>query len=330
MDEAGLSELRRRCEDGDTEAQLALGTRLLTGDGVPPDTQQGAALVERACQAGNADAANLLATMEAMGAGRPQSWQRAFDWLLLAAERGHEGARAQLLLLNRDPSLAGEQEDDGLWKRIRERLDLAALTAAPAKRSLCDGPRIRVIEGFASKSECDWAMARARGGLKRAMVLDQQSGRELAHPDRTNRSVTLNLIELDVVLQILRARIGAATNLPVPVFEPAQIMHYSVGEEFRPHFDFDSEQGYGGQLQRYGQRIATFLLYLNGDFEGGETEFPKIDVRYRGGQGDAIFFANVDRSNAPDPLTLHAGRPPVRGEKWILSQWIRDRTPAPA
>jgi hypothetical protein len=330
MDEARLADLRRRCEGGDAEAQLALGTRLLTGDGVAPATEEGALLVEQACLAGNPDAANLIATMEAMGAGRPQSWQRAFDWLLVAAERGHEEARAQMLLLNRDPSLAREPRDDGIWKRIRDRLDLAALTAAPAKRSLCDGPRIRVIEGFASAAECDWAMARAKGRLKRAMVLDQESGNELAHPDRTNRSVTLNLVELDVVLQVLRARIGAATNLPVPVFEPAQIMHYSVGEEFRPHFDFDSEQGYGGQLQRYGQRIATFLLYLNGDFEGGETEFPKVGIRYRGQQGDAIFFANVDRSNAPDPLTLHAGRPPVRGEKWILSQWIRDRTPAPA
>jgi hypothetical protein len=195
---------------------------------------------------------------------------------------------------------------------------------------LSDAPRIRVVEGFASAAECGWAMERAQGRLKRAMVLDQHSGKELAHPDRTNEAVTLNLVELDVVLQILRARIGTATNLPVPVFEPAQIMHYSVGEEFRPHFDFDSEQGHGGQLQRYGQRIATFLLYLNDDFEGGETEFLKIGISYKGRKGDALFFANIDTKGAADPLTLHAGRPPSEGEKWILSQWIRDRTPAPA
>ena len=162
------------------------------------------------------------------------------------------------------------------------------------------------------------------------MVLDQKSGEELAHPHRTNRSVTLNLMELDVVLQILRARIATATNIPLPVFEPAQIMHYSVGEEFRPHFDFDSEEGYGGQLKRYGQRIATFLLYLNGGFRGGETDFPRLGIRFRGRRGDAIFFANIDTNGQPDPLTLHAGRPPESGEKWILSQWIRDKTPAPA
>jgi len=27
----------------------------------------------------------------------------------------------------------------------------------------------------------------------------------------------------------------------------------------------------------------------------------------------------------PDPLSEHAGLPVTSGEKWLLSQWIRDR-----
>ena len=34
-------------------------------------------------------------------------------------------------------------------------------------------------------------------------------------------------------------------------------------------------------------------------------------------------------TGCPDPLTVHAGRPPASGEKWIFSQWIRDRVPGP-
>ena len=125
---------------------------------------------------------------------------------------------------------------------------------------------------------------------------------------------------MDVVIQMLRARIAAATNLPLPVFEPAQIMHYSVGEEFRPHFDFLTEHvGRAAQMRRFGQRIATFLIYLNDDFEGGETEFPRTGISHRGRKGDALFWANVDPPAAPDPLTFHAGQPPTSGEKWILS-----------
>jgi hypothetical protein len=315
MNVAAIPDLRQRASSGDAEAQLALGARLITGDGVAPEPVEGADLVTRAAGQGNGEAAALLAVLEAMGAGRPQSWEKALDWLRRAADLGSEGAGAQLALLGRNGG----------------NVDIAALIAAPAKCSLSDAPRIRVIEGFATPAECDWLMARAHGRMGPAKVLDQQTGRETTHPDRTNKSIELNVTAMDVVIQMMRARIGAATNLPVPVFEPAQIMHYSVGEEFRPHFDFltDDSEGWAAQLQRFGQRIATFLLYLNDDYEGGETDFPRVGISHRGRKGDALFWANVDSAGAPDRATFHAGKPPTRGEKWILSQWIRDRTPAP-
>ena len=147
---------------------------------------------------------------------------------------------------------------------------------------------------------------------------------------RPNRALELTLAEMDVVVAVIRARIAAAANIPVAVFEPPQVMHYAVGEEFRPHHDFldPTQSGHTDELARFGQRIATFLIYLNGDYEGGETVFPRAGLRHKGGRGDALLFANVDAaSRAPDPLTLHAGAPPTRVEKWIFSQWIRDRSP---
>ena len=79
------------------------------------------------------------------------------------------------------------------------------------------------------------------------------------------------------------------------------------------------------QELRRGQRIVTFLLYLNEGFAGGETDFPDAGLRFKGKTGDAIFWANVDALGQPEPLTRHAGLPPTSGEKWILSQWIRGR-----
>lgn len=54
--------------------------------------------------------------------------------------------------------------------------------------------------------------------------------------------------------------------------------------------------------------------------------FPRVNLNHRGRKGDAWLFSNVDAATrVPDPLTLHAGTPPTNGEKWIFSQWIRDR-----
>jgi prolyl 4-hydroxylase len=75
--------------------------------------------------------------------------------------------------------------------------------------------------------------------------------------------------------------------------------------------------------------VFTVLVYLNDDLEGGETEFLQLGLRHRGRKGDALMFRNVDAEGQPDRRTLHAGRPPTQGEKWLLSVWIRDRALPP-
>jgi hypothetical protein len=74
-----------------------------------------------------------------------------------------------------------------------------------------------------------------------------------------------------------------------------------------------------------GQRVASFLIYLNDGFDGGETEFPRLGLRFKGRKGDALLFWNTDASGQPDRMTLHAGLAPTRGCKWLLSQFLRDR-----
>lgn len=310
-----LSELRARADAGDLQARLDLGVTLLSGDG---SAEEGAHLILGAFEAGLAEAGTMMATVEAMGAGRPQDWSKAFDWLQRASAAGSGNARAQLAMLGRSSAV--------------QPLDIAALTAPPPKRAVSERPRIRVIEGFASPAECDWLIALAEDRLNPAWVWDPATGEGRPDPNRTNRALDLRLGQMDVVVQVVRARIAAASNLPLPIFEPAQIMRYAVGEEFRAHHDFldPAHAGHGPQLARFGQRIATFLIYLNDDYEGGETTFPRAGFSHRGRKGDALLFANVDSATrAPDPMTLHAGRPPIRGEKWIFSQWIRDRSPGP-
>jgi hypothetical protein len=108
------------------------------------------------------------------------------------------------------------------------------------------------------------------------------------------------------------------------------VLHYEAGEQFAPHRDFldPAVPGQAADFARRGQRIVTFLVYLNSDFEGGDTDFPILALAYKGGAGDALYFGNVDSAGVPDLRTLHAGLPPTSGEKWLFSQWVRDRVPA--
>ena len=313
----------------------SLGARLLTGNAAPFAPQKGADWLALAAERGNAEACAQMAVLAGAGVCRPQRWDMALDYLQRAAERGSESAQAQLALLatdrphlppGDDPAFGGPDR----WLRLRRAIDVDAWIAARPKESLSEAPRIRTIENFASAAVCDWLIERARGKLGRARTYDVETGEGIVGESRTNSETDFNIVESDLVLILLRARIAAATDLPPAVFELTKVLHYAVGQRFAPHFDFidPATKGFAGELEARGQRLATFLVYLNDDYEGGETEFKAIGLRHRGRRGDALLFANVDLAGNPDRRTLHAGLPPTRGEKWVLSQWIRDRTPA--
>jgi len=322
------AELVARAEAGDTAAQVALAQTLLRTGQTPEQFSRAVSLIDSTFAAGDPDATERRALFEAMGVARPQSWERAFDALQQAAERGSGSAQRQLLLLadpDRDP-IVPEKADGPLWAHTRRKISLPRLLRHGERRALSNAPRIRVIEGFATPAECRWLIERARDMMKSAVVLNAQ-GQHVVDPGRTNRSTDFQVSDMDLVLEMIRARISAATHVPVPVFEPTQLLNYSVGQEFKRHLDYlePGNPHHSERLRSGGQRIATFLIYLNEEFEGGETEFSQIGLRYRGKAGDAIFWANCDMEGRPDPMTLHAGLPPTSGEKWILSQWIRDR-----
>lgn len=318
LDAQPLEALRSRADQGSAPAMTALAKRLLVGQAAPFAPEQALDLIASAKALGDADAPLLEATLAAAGAWRDQSWDDALDLLVLAAERGAPRAQGQLDLL------AGGAARGEAWREVRARIHPAPWLDAPPRKPICEAPRIRIADGFASPAVCDWLVASANGKLQRAKMVEGFGTTPTYNAGRTNSDFIVDIVQADVVLSLLRARISAFVGLPTVCFEPPQILHYAVGQELKPHFDFLQRSTPAASAYQ-GDRAATFLLYLNDDYEGGETDFPRAGVRHKGAKGDAIIFANIDPGGKPDPLTLHAGLAPRRGEKWLFSQWIHDR-----
>jgi len=303
------------------DALTLRGTQLLTGRDAPLAPSQGIAELSRASELGGADATAILAALAGMGVDAPPNWPRALELLALAAERGSEGARGQLRLLGGQPDA-----QDG-WARLAQGIDIAAWTAPPVRRPICEAPRIRMLDGFVSPEVCAWLIGIGRARLTQAQVYDARTGGAAIDAARTNSAFELSIVDVDLVTVLARARIAAAANVPLGALEPPQLLHYAVGQTFGRHYDYldVSQPGYAKDVAAHGQRVLTALIYLNDGYEGGETAFPRAGIEVRARTGDGVMFANVDRANAVDPMSLHAGEPPTSGEKWVFSQWIRDR-----
>jgi hypothetical protein len=318
----GAQLLGHAAQAGHVPSMSLLGGQLLSGRGMAPDTVTGIRLIMAAAERGGGFACATAATLCARGySGRPD-WPRALDYLQRAAELGFQPAQAQLRLLS--GYRAGID-----WKKLRRAIDIAAWRKLPAPTILNEDPPIRAAPGLLSAELCEALIARAKPLLSPAKIYDELKGGKAASDVRQHSAAQFRVTDTDLVMLAVCDRLCALAGLPAIHAETCQVLHYKVGEYFGPHFDF-FEPGFGGHaamLTDYGQRVATVLVYLNDDLEGGETDFPRLGVRYRGRKGDALMFRNVDAEGRPDPRTLHAGLPPTQGEKWLLSLWIRDRSP---
>ena len=280
---------------------------------------EGVARARADARSGLPAASHLLATLAAAGIGMPQSWPAALGHLADAARGGSVSARGQLEVLGTASASPGEDP----WAALAASARIADWLAPCSKRVLNESPRTVAVGGFLPRRACDWLVGLARGRVKPALVYNPDGSAAVEAGARSNAFVEFSLPDCDVVVLLVRQRIAATIGVPVGALENAQVLHYEVGQQFARHFDYLDPAL--PEVAERGQRIVTFLIYLNDAFDGGETDFPRLGLRHKGAAGDALYFGNLDAAGAPDPRTLHAGLPPTRGEKWLFSQWVRNR-----
>ncbi|HYC47596.1 MAG TPA: 2OG-Fe(II) oxygenase [Burkholderiales bacterium] len=298
---------------GNPHAIAELGERLLVGRDAPQSIADGAQLIAEAAAQGERHAWCRMAVLAASGIGQPQSWAGTFAALERAAALGDAEALRQQVLLRRIGIASEKEACDWL--------------AAPVAEAVHDVPRLVRYRNLLSPELCEHWREHAAERLVPARVHDARGGGLRLDPMRTNTGAVFSLLDTDLVMQLTRERIARAAGVSLAQLEPPEVLHYAVGETYRAHVDFFHPRlpTFADEMRSKGQRIRTCLVYLNDDFEGGATEFPKLGIAFRGSRGDALVFDNVGANGLGDLRTLHTGLAPTVGEKWLLSQWIRSK-----
>lgn len=293
---------------GDPRAQLALAHFMIIGRAPKPSPEEPLRLVLAACAQKFDEAFLYRATLLALGIGGAQNFADAYACVSEAAALGHVGAQAQVRALGAS-------------------LDAQSWLSRPEMKQHASSPRIFTVENFLPLPACEWLIAQGSERLHRALV---QTGSTSSAPRdaRTNSVAGSSMLEPDLVIQLTRLRIAAAIEQTISQLEPTNVLRYEAGQEYKPHYDIirpDETEGFEADLRAYGQRLVTVLVYLNEGYGGGETEFPHLQQRFKGGAGDALIFWNLSAANEIERASLHAGLPVTHGEKWLLSQWVRQR-----
>jgi prolyl 4-hydroxylase len=189
----------------------------------------------------------------------------------------------------------------------------------------CERPQLIVFGNVLSADECTQLIERSRHSMRRSTTINADDGSEDVIQNRTSEGIWFPRCVDDFIARIDQ-RIAALMNWPLEHGEGLQVLHYRVGGEYRPHFDYfpPGQAGSARHTARGGQRVATLIVYLNDVENGGATIFPDAGVSVSPKQGNAVYFRYRNGSGQLDPLSLHGGAPVEGGEKWIMTKWVRE------
>jgi len=286
---------------GDGEALFARGLWRIDGRILSRDLPAARADFEAAAAAGSRDAARVHAGLLAAGYGGARDWAGALG--VVAGSNDPVMARQTELIAAMSIDDAGNPAD------------------IPVGEVLSEAPSIRLFRSFMSRDECGFLVELAEARLRPALIFHEARKCFISDPLRDSDAAGFPIVLEWPFVHALNRRIAAASGTEVAQGEPLQVLRYAPGQQYRPHLD--AVPGMANQ------RILTALIWLNDDYDGGETRFLESGLAAKGRQGDLMIFANALPDGRPDPATRHAGEPVNAGVKLLASRWIRARPAAP-
>ena len=177
-----------------------------------------------------------------------------------------------------------------------------------------------IYENIVTPQEADYIIKTASKDFKDSMTIGGLDS-------SIRKSKTAWLYSSDnIVLGILQ-RVCNITGNPVENCEALQVVEYSPGGYYNQHHDSccDTSDKCDTFIKDSGQRIFTMLIYLNDDFEGGETEFQNLNLKLKAPKYGGILFRPLSEGSSKcHPLALHSGTPVTSGIKYVCNVWIRE------
>ena len=209
-------------------------------------------------------------------------------------------------------------------------------------------PRAQIYHNFITPEECAHLIDLARPYMHEANVVDKETGKSVVSGVRTSTGHFLSRGQ-DPIVQRVEERMAAFAMVPVDHGEAIQILRYSDGQKYDPHFDYfptpttssdrasasppcsstsRTSRRAGRRCSRRGptstasapRRRWTPRRRNCSARTSPEVRARKLHVKPR--RGDALLFWSTNLEGWEDETSLH-GVSGDSGEKWTATKWMR-------
>ena len=186
---------------------------------------------------------------------------------------------------------------------------------------IIDKSQITEIKNFLTKEECDYLIDMIDANNVRSSVV--VGGTNTSEISNVRTSSTSNLDPINKTVNSIHKKIANELGLDIKMGESLQGQKYEVGQYFKEHADYFSGVAYDKHCLSSGNRTFTFMIYLNDDFDGGGTNFPRLNTIIKPEKGKAIIWENT-KNGIVQEQTHHEGMEVEKGTKYIVTSWWRE------
>ncbi|XP_035702828.1 prolyl 4-hydroxylase subunit alpha-2 isoform X2 [Folsomia candida] len=123
------------------------------------------------------------------------------------------------------------------------------------------------------------------------------------------------------LLQVASYALGGSVSLHVDYLGGTKLANINVDIQDLVGAENSDDESDPDVLLR-GDRVSTFLFYMNDVKLGGYTVFPKLNIFVRPIKGSAVFWYTSLRNGNVDSRMLHAACPIIYGHKLIGTKWV--------
>lgn len=118
-------------------------------------------------------------------------------------------------------------------------------------------------------------------------------------------------------------RVSDLLGVPRHNFESLEFLRYGPGQHYKPHPDSAEDDWLEPKQVGAGLRVMTVFFYLSDVVEGGETRFPKANLKLRPEKGKIAVWANAQQDfYRTAQKAIHQSMPVRRGLKIAANFWV--------
>ncbi len=166
------------------------------------------------------------------------------------------------------------------------------------------------LRGFLS-DRTEWQPAEVYRGTEK-LVSDVRSCENIyisreAHVNRNQDYEWLDSALKDMFFGVLTEYLKSHPQLIIEQDEGYEVIRYGKGQEFKPHVDFNRHMPHPRQV--------SVCFYLNDDYEGGELNFPSLNIKIKPKAGTIVVFPS-------NYVYLHQSMPVLEGVKFSIVTWF--------